>query len=149
MLLREVKNNLLKIKSFKPCQGYLFYISLIYLTLFGFGYSYKENQLVDFTDTKGKIKVKVNFNENPNQEDFFSNTEPGRYISLGELQKLNGLWTGNYKLNYDSIFWINPLFNKFKIYRLLDFGPYNLNLKFILNKENSRSMESMPVCSLT
>ena len=86
----------------------------------------------NFDITKGKIKVKVNYTENPNQGDFFTSNEFEKYREIGSTEKLDGIWSGNYTLDRESIFWVAPLLDNNQVYDSIDFGPYGLNFKFNL-----------------
>ena len=86
----------------------------------------------DFDNSGSEIKVKVNYTENPNQVDFFSNNESEKYGAIGLPEKLEGIWSGNYTLSRESIFWVNPSLDNSHIYNSVDFGPYIINIKFNL-----------------
>ena len=86
----------------------------------------------DFDDAEGKIKVKVDYTENPNQIDFFSNNEFRKYNEIGLPEKLSGIWSGSYTLSRESVFWVNPSLDDNSIQNSVDFGPYNISLKFNL-----------------
>lgn len=86
----------------------------------------------DFDTPESKIKVKVNYTENPNQVDFFSGNEFEKYEEIGLPEKLDGIWSGDYTLNRESIFWVNPSLDNSHIYNSVDFGPYTISIKFDL-----------------
>lgn len=95
-----------------------------------------------FNDIKSKLKVKVHYNEGPSDSDFFStlNFSKYKYISLGALEKLNGSWVGTYQLSNESLSWINPAFEKQKIYKEVRLGTYKLLIGFAYNS-NKRQLQ--------
>ena len=89
----------------------------------------------DFDNIESEIKAKVNYTENPNQTDFFSNKEFQKYNEIGPLEKLHGIWSGNYTLNDKSIFWVPPSLDNSHIYNSVDSGPYTISIKFNLTEK--------------
>ena len=118
----------LKIKFFKSLYRLQLLIVFILLSNVTFGADFDNND-------EGKIKVKINYTENPNQADFFSNNEFEKYNGIGSYEKLDGIWSGNYTLNHESIFWINPSLDNRHIYSTVDFGPYTIGVRFNLIEE--------------
>lgn len=73
------------------------------------------------------------FTEGPNQADFFYNSYVNNFTELPGHVALEGTWTGTYYLDKASIFWVNSNLNKLDFYKLIEFGPYKINFKFVLN----------------
>ncbi len=102
-----------------------------------FGFSFKDNEPVSLLDSyKGKLKVKVNFTDSPHQKDFF-NTELDKYLKLGLPDGLRGVWKGTYELKHDSIYWTNSHIENAKLFKVINFGPYNISIKIDFNKNGS------------
>lgn len=87
------------------------------------------------TVDNSKLEVKVSFDEDINNPSFFSNPNLSKYLEVGQVKKLKGLWSGSYQLTKKSIFWINPKLNKNEIINSIQYGPYKILLNFNLGQD--------------
>lgn len=113
-------------------------LTVFSLSIFlNFGFNFKDNEPVSLLDPyEGKLKVKVNFIDSPRQKDFF-NTELGKYLRLGLSDGLKGLWKGTYELKHDSIYWTNSHTENAKLFKVINFGPYKIDIKMNFNENGS------------
>lgn len=119
----------------------LFWLCLLFVLIFNsFGLTLKTDKLiVGLKKIKNKIKMGINYSENPNQKDFFTNIGYEKYTSLGQYKKLAGMWSGTYDLSQSSIYWINSNLDNLEVFKLIDFRPYKIYLKFNVLPDNKLS----------
>ena len=110
----------------------LFCFFLILVLIFNsFGLTLKTSKPIPILEKiKNKIKMGINYSENPNQKDFFTNIDHEKYTSFGQYRKLTGLWSGTYDLSQSSVYWINSNLDNLEVFKLIDFRPYKVYLKF-------------------
>lgn len=123
-----------KIKNFKCSEQILYCIILFLLVLNNQGFVFKESSsksALKNTSASERIKAKIHFSDMPNQSDFFTNSDLGKYSEIGNSEKLKGIWSGQYNLMSEAIYWFNPAINKNKIISLIDFKDYTLDLKIL------------------
>lgn len=141
MLLKQDKEKALNIRLFKSLEKSVTYVTVLLLISSSFAFSFKGNRFLVPPDKE--IKAKVNFSDNPNQQDFFTSVESGQFINLGPYVLLEGVWSGSYELDPHSIFWINSSLDKLKIHNLINFGHYNIALRF--NLQESKRLSSIEI----
>lgn len=113
---------------------------LFLLVFHGFGFKFKGGEPISvFKNFKSKIKVQVNYREGPNQSDFFTNTDLKEYEIIGSIRNLDGIWLGTYNLSRDSVYWINPQLDSSEFFKIIEFGPYDVYLKFKFDENNKLS----------
>ena len=95
-----------------------------------FGFKLSKTQFLDERLNFFKVKLKIKVNETPNQPDFFTSPDIGQIPQFGEIKSLEGEWVGDYNLDPESIFWINPNLEKSKIVSSIKFGQYKIYFKF-------------------
>lgn len=114
---------------------------MLFLLIFhGFGFKFRGGEPISiFKDQKSKIKVQVNYREGPNQSDFFTNTDFRKFEIIEPIKSLDGTWFGTYDLSEDSVYWINPHLDSPEIFKIIEFGPYDVYLKFKFDEDNKLS----------
>lgn len=114
---------------------------MLFLLIFPcFGFKFRGGEPISiFKDLKSKIKVQVNYREGPNQSDFFTNTDFRKFEIIEPIKSLDGTWFGTYDLSEDSVYWINPHLDSSEIFKIIEFGPYDVYLKFKFDEDNKLS----------
>ena len=123
-----------KIKYFKSL-GLLSSCLILILSMSTYSDALEEVRSNDYPENKDSLKVKINFNENPNALDFFKLDNNSRFVEFHEFEDLKNIWSGHYEIVKDSVYWTNPDINNNQIYDLINFGQYDLSLKFNLLDE--------------
>ena len=127
MLLRKLKDIILETNSFKDKKLFL---ALIFLLGSNFNAGVCFNPEDYITERNSKLKVKINYIETPNPSDFYNTKKLDKFLTISNKERLQGNWLGEFNLDDNSIYWVNPGVDKNKIYESIDRGPYEVTYNF-------------------
>ncbi len=80
-----------------------------------------------------KIELKLNYQENLYQPDFFFNDNQDKYLEIGQLKDIHGVWIGSFQLTDRSLYWINSKLDRNRVLRSVKYGPYKMGIQFETN----------------